>query len=165
MVQWIYLCVIFHVKHKTYHFRGLYLISKSSHNLRWRPRWWQLLVTSQASSSATTHKIYLTLLRRSKDFHWMQNHLEILQHIKNFRERFHQRPPPTPCTTMEVWICMYFRGLSLSRSTSESFLPAENTPILSKLVFVPCEFNWPVISTHISWPPVSVFWNDHFFLD
>ena len=93
MVQWTYLCVIFHVKHKTYHFRGLHLISKSSYNLRWRPRWWQLLVTSQASSSATTHKIYLTLLRRSKDFHWMQNHLEILQHIKNFREGFHQRPP------------------------------------------------------------------------
>ena len=94
MVQWTYLCVIFHVKHKTYHFRGLHLISKSSYNLRWRPRWWQLLVTSQASSSATIHKIYLTLLRRSTDFHWRQNHLEILQHMKNFREGFHQRPPP-----------------------------------------------------------------------
>ena len=28
-----------------------------------------ILVTSQASSSATTHKIYLILLRRSKAFH------------------------------------------------------------------------------------------------
>ena len=121
MVQWTYLCVIFHVKHKTYHFRGLHLISKSSYNLRWRPRWWQLLVTSQASSSATTHKIYLTLLRRSKDFHWKQNHLEILQHIKNFRKGFQPPPPPIPCTTVEVWICMYFRGLRISRSTSELF--------------------------------------------
>ena len=94
MVQWTYLCVIFHVKHKTYHFRGLHLISKSSYILRWRPRWWQLLVTSQASSSATTHKIYLTLLTRSRDFHWRQNHLQILQHMKNFREGFHQPPPP-----------------------------------------------------------------------
>ena len=164
MVQWTYLCVIFHVKHKTYHFRGLHLISKSSYNLRWRPRWWQLLVTSQASSSATIHKIYLTLLRRSTDFHWRQNHLEILQHMKNFREGFHQRPPPP----------MYHGGGMnlhvLPRVTYIQIdlwivLPAENTPILSKLVFVPCEFNWPVISTHISWPPVSVFWNDHFFLD
>ena len=36
---------------------------------RWRPRRRSLLVTSQASSSATTHKIYLILLRKSKAFH------------------------------------------------------------------------------------------------
>ena len=45
-----------------------------------------------ASSSTTTHKIYLILLRRSKAFHWRQNHFEILQHIKNSRERFRQPP-------------------------------------------------------------------------
>ena len=51
-------------------------------------------MTSQASSSATTHKIYLILLRRSKAFHWRQNRFEILQHIKNSGEGFHQPPPP-----------------------------------------------------------------------
>ena len=55
-----------------------YLISNSWWNPRWRP----CLVTSQASSSATTHKIYLMLLRRSKAFHWGQNRFEILQHLK-----------------------------------------------------------------------------------
>ena len=44
-----------------------------------RPRWRPLLVTSQVSSSATTNKVYLILLRRSKAFHWRQNRFEILQ--------------------------------------------------------------------------------------
>ena len=52
-----------------------------------------LLVTSQASSSATTHKVYLSLLRRLKAFHWRQNRFEILQHIKNSREGFRPTPP------------------------------------------------------------------------
>ena len=53
-----------------------------------------LLVTSQASSSAATDKIYLILLRRSKAVHSRQNRFEILQHIKNSREGSHQPPPP-----------------------------------------------------------------------
>ena len=53
-----------------------------------------LLVTSQASSSAATDKIYLILLRRSKAVHLRQNRFEILQHIKNSREGSHQPPPP-----------------------------------------------------------------------
>ena len=70
---------------------SLYLISNS-----WRPRWRPCLVTSQTSSSATTHKIYLILSRRSKAFHRRQNCFEILQH-QNSRERFHQFPPaPSP---------------------------------------------------------------------
>ena len=43
-------------------------------------------MTSQASSSATIHKIYLILLRRSKAFQWRQNCFEILQRIKNSEE-------------------------------------------------------------------------------
>ena len=51
-------------------------------------------MTSQASSSATTHKIYLIVLRRSKAFHWRQNRFKILQDFKNSGEGFHQPPPP-----------------------------------------------------------------------
>ena len=59
-------CVCFNVKHKKNTIsRGFSLIPISLQN----PRWWPLLVTSQASSSATTHKIYLILLRTSKAFH------------------------------------------------------------------------------------------------
>ena len=47
------------------------------------------MVTSQASSSATTHKIYLIVLRRSKAFHRRQNRFKILQDIKNSGEGFH----------------------------------------------------------------------------
>ena len=43
-------------------------------------------MTSQASSSATVHKIYLILLRRSRAFQWRQNRFEILQRIKNSEE-------------------------------------------------------------------------------
>ena len=55
---------------------------------------------SQTSSSATTHKIYLILLRRSKAFHQRRNRFEILQHIKNIWGRIHQQPPLplVPCT-------------------------------------------------------------------
>ena len=40
--------------------------SNSWINQRWRSRWRPLLVTSRASSSATTHKIYLILLRNQR---------------------------------------------------------------------------------------------------
>ena len=35
-------------------------------NSRWGPRWRPLLVTSEVSSAATTHKIYLIVLRRKR---------------------------------------------------------------------------------------------------
>ena len=58
-----------------------------------------LLVTLQASSSATTYKIHLILLSRSKAFHLRQNPFEILQHIKNSREGFnHPHPSLVPRT-------------------------------------------------------------------
>ena len=53
-------------------------------------------MTSQTSSSATTHKIYPMFLRRSEAFHWMENRFEILQQIKKLRGGWgggiHQRP-------------------------------------------------------------------------
>ena len=58
--QSVYLCVIFHVKHKKLTFLAVFTLFPILG--RWRP----LLVTSQASSSATTHKIYFILLRRSR---------------------------------------------------------------------------------------------------
>ena len=65
IMQSAYLCVIFYVTHKKITIsRGFNLISNSWLNSKWR----QLLVTSQASSSASTHEIYLVLLRRSKAF-------------------------------------------------------------------------------------------------
>ena len=51
-------------------------------------------MTSQTSSSATTHKIYLILWRRSEAFHWRQNRFVILQHIKNSREGGEIHQPP-----------------------------------------------------------------------
>ena len=86
--------------------RSFNLISNSWSNPRWRP----LLMTSQASSGATTLKIYLSLLRRSKAFHWRQNRFEILQHIKNSAEGFHSCLR-LPCTTVGVWIFVYVQGL------------------------------------------------------
>ena len=44
------------------------LISNPWYNPRWRPGWQPLLVTSQASNSAITHKIYLILYTRSEGF-------------------------------------------------------------------------------------------------
>ena len=99
MMQRAYLCVILHVKHKKLPFVTiltwfLILGKIQDRRSRWRP----LLVTSQASSSVTTNKIYLILLSRSKQepikaFHWRQNRFEILQHIKNSLEGFYPHPP------------------------------------------------------------------------
>ena len=72
-------------------FCSLYLISNS-----WRPWWRPCLVTSQTSSSATKHKIYLTLSRRSKAFHRRQNCFEILQHIKTLERGSINSPLPSP---------------------------------------------------------------------
>ena len=53
------------------------------------------------------HHPYLVM---SKAFHQRQSRFEILQHIKNSGEGFHQPPPPLPlCSTQGVWICVYFR--------------------------------------------------------
>ena len=91
MTQSTYLCVILHVKHKKLPILSVFtrflFLGKT-------PRWRPFLGTSQASSSATTHKIWLILLRRWNAFQWRQNLFEIQQHIKTSRERFHQRQPP-----------------------------------------------------------------------
>ena len=75
-----------------------------------------ILVTSQTSSSATTHKIYLILKRRFtlKDQRLStegKNRFEILQHIKNSRGVPSTAPPPPPCTMVGLWLCVYVRGL------------------------------------------------------
>ena len=75
-MQSAYLYVIVHVKHEKLPFLEVLTwslilgkIQDGGQDSR------LLLVTSQASSSATTHEIYLILLRRSNAFH-----LKILQH-------------------------------------------------------------------------------------
>ena len=108
-VKGLFKCYFTREVQKIIIYRDFNLISNSWWDSRWRP----LLVTSQASSSATTHKIYLILLRRSKAFHWRQNRFEILQHIKNSVEGFYPPSSPTLCTTVGVWICVYVRGLTL----------------------------------------------------
>ena len=72
---------------------------------RWRPRWRPLLVTSQASSGATTHKIYLILLRRSKAFHYLK--------VKSFRntaicQKLRGRLPSIPTSPL-----YHGRGMNL----------------------------------------------------
>ena len=96
MMQNSYLCVILYVRHKKNAIsRGYNLIFNSFVKSDMVAKMAPLLVTSQASSSAATDKIYLILLRRSKAaVHLRQNRFEILQHIKNSREGSHQPPPP-----------------------------------------------------------------------
>ena len=74
------------------------------------PTWRPLLVTSQTSSGATTHKIYLVLLRRSK----VSTKGKIVSKYCNISKppgkgSIH---PPSPCTTVGVWICVYVRVLT-----------------------------------------------------
>ena len=95
MMQNSYLSVILYIRHKKNTIsRGYNLIFNSFVKSDMVAKMAPLLVTSQASSSAATDKIYLILLRRSKAVHLRQNRFEILQHIKNSREGSHQPPPP-----------------------------------------------------------------------
>ena len=61
IMQSAYLCVIFHVKHKKLPF--LAVLTYFLFLVKYK------MATSQAPSSATTLKIYLNLLKRSKAFH------------------------------------------------------------------------------------------------
>ena len=92
IVQSAYLYVIFHVKHKRYHFSRFFT-------------WFPILGKIQDGAKMANiiggvtglqHglEIYLASLRRSKVFDWRQNRFEILQHIKNSGKGFHPTPPP-----------------------------------------------------------------------
>ena len=69
---------------------------------------------------STTHAIYLILKRRSKAFHWRQNHFEILQHIKNPGGG---APTPPFVPRWGVWICMYVGWLNYSAACEVTFRP------------------------------------------
>ena len=62
----LFMCYFSYQLQKNTISHGSNLILNFGQNSRWRP----LLVTSQASNSATTHEIHLILLRRSKPFNW-----------------------------------------------------------------------------------------------
>ena len=101
--------VIYHVKHKKNTIsRSFNLISK---NPRWRPRWRSLLVTSEVTSSATTHIICLSLVKKIKGFPPKVKSFRNTATYKKFRRRGSIHPPLPPCTTVGVWICLYVRGL------------------------------------------------------
>ena len=87
-MQSAYFCLIFHVKQKKTVSRGFNLISNSWWNPRWQPRWRPFLVTSQASSSATTRIIYLILRLSTQD--------KIVSKYCNISKNsgFHSPPPP-----------------------------------------------------------------------
>ena len=56
----------------------------------------------------------ILLLLRSKAFHRRQNHFEMLQHIKNSREVFHQAPQPSPTPRPHPFHLYHGGGLNLS---------------------------------------------------
>ena len=86
--------VLFYVSRtKNTIFRGLNLISYSWQSRRWRPMWRPLLLTSQGSSSATTHKY--TSLRKIKGFPTEGKSVSKYRNMsKNSGERFHQHSSP-----------------------------------------------------------------------
>ena len=54
-------------------------------------------MTSQASSSSTTQKIYLKkIVEKIESFPLKANRFEIMQHTKNSGEGLLQPPPPSP---------------------------------------------------------------------
>ena len=63
-----YSCFSLHVKRKK-------ILTLTVFTWLKKPRWRPCLVTSQTTSSATNHKIYLILERRSKAFHWRQKNV------------------------------------------------------------------------------------------
>ena len=89
--------VILYVKHKTITIScGFNLISNSWYSPRWRP----LLVTSQASSSATTHKILPYLVWKIKGFPLKAKSFR--NTATNQKELWGGVPSSAPCTTVGV---------------------------------------------------------------
>ena len=104
IMQSAYLCVIFHVKLKQLPFLAAlawFLLRRKIHDGNQDGDY--LLVTSQASSCAITHKIYLILLRRSKAFGFLLK-------VKWFRntatyQKLQGGAPSTPLPLVLQWGC------------------------------------------------------------
>ena len=75
---------------------------------RRRPRWRSLLVTSQASSSATTYKLYFMLREDQR----LSTKGRTFRNTATYQKLRGGVPStPSPCTTVGVWICVYVRLL------------------------------------------------------
>ena len=73
-----------------------------------RPRWRSLLVTSQASSSATTYKLYFMLREDQR----LSTKGRTFRNTATYQKLRGGVPStPSPCTTVGVWICLYVRLL------------------------------------------------------
>ena len=102
--------------------------------LRWLPRWRSLLVTSKASSSATTHNIYLILLRKSKAFHRRQIRFEILSATY---QKLWGRVPSTPTPLVPRW--GYRLGMNLRVRLISLFLASSGAQVQPDIAHPCCD--------------------------
>ena len=96
IMQTVYICVIFHVKHKKLSFLSVLtwflILGKIQHGGKnGKYCWWR---HRPPAAPPPIKYICVILLRRSKAFHQRWNHFKILQHIKNSGEGFHPSPLP-----------------------------------------------------------------------
>ena len=117
--------------------------------LRWLPRWRSLLVTSKASSSATTHNIYLILLRKSKAFHRRQIRFEILSATY---QKLWGGVPSTPTPLVPRW--GYRLGMNLRVRLISLFLASSGAQVQPDIAH-PYVINWQLSKQSIRW---SVSW-------
>ena len=72
-----------------------------------------IVVTSEASSSATTPLNIPHLVKKIKSFPLKVKSFQNTATYQKFRGGAPSNPPPPLCTTVGVWICVYVRGLML----------------------------------------------------
>ena len=124
---------------------SLYLISNS-----WRPRWRPCLVTSQTSSSATTHKIYSCTSSSSVDQR-LSTEVKIVSKYCNISKTLGRGP--LPCNTVEIWICVYVQGLMKSLQQDFAVVMITDHAAWSGFNFWVWKWNpwvWP-----LKWKPLS----------
>ena len=110
MKQSTYLCVILHVKHKKLAILSVFTTFQFLGKIQDADHFWG---RHRPPSAPPPIKYSSSCWEDKRLFNMTQNLFEILQYIKNSRERFHRRqptnpPPPPPCKTVRVWLAFLY---------------------------------------------------------
>ena len=110
MKQSTYLCVILHVKHKKLAIVSVFTTFQFLGKIQDGDNFWG---RHRPPSAPPPIKYSSSCWEDERLFNMTQNLFEILQYIKNSRERFLWRqppnpPPPSPCKTVRVWLASLY---------------------------------------------------------
>ena len=156
MKQSTYLCVILHVKHKKLPILSVFTRFQFLGKIQDGDHFWG---RHRPPAAPPPIKYSSSCWEDERLFNMTQNLFEILQYIKNSRERFHRRQPLPlpPCKTVRVWLVFLY----LLAYFGEEMLRNNNG--FSRLFFSHCVNNINR-SFSVTWSAaLQIAWNNRKF--